>query len=125
MTEAEVVQIVREHFESLFPKACPNCGHRYVTLLEYVQRTKPIGPPTSFDAESGDWHTNQPIGSVVQANCACGTTLALSTETMPLPKRQALLGWIKVETERRGLSPGELLAIVRENVRSVVLAKGK
>jgi hypothetical protein len=57
VTEAEVIQIVREHFESLFPKVRPNCNHRFATLREYIALTKSIGLPRSFDAELGDWNT--------------------------------------------------------------------
>jgi hypothetical protein len=123
MTEDEVLQTLREHFESLFPKVCPTCGRRFATLAEYIHVTTPIGPPTSFDAELGEWDTGHPIGSLVQANCTCHTTLALSTDGLPLPKRQAVLQWIKQETQRRGVSPSVLLARVREEVRRHVLGQ--
>lgn len=121
MTEAEVVQIVREYFESLFPRVCPNCDRRFNTLREYILTTKRIGPPVSYDAELGVWNTTKPIGSVAQANCPCGSTLALSTEDMALPQRLALLNWVKIETQRRGVSPSELLEHLRDKVRKQVL----
>ncbi|MGA9777109.1 MAG: hypothetical protein ACLPRE_02240 [Limisphaerales bacterium] len=123
MTEAEVVRIVREYFESLFPRICPNCDRRFDTLWEYILITKRIGPPVSYDAELGDWKTTQPIGSVAQANCPCGSTLALSTEDMALPQRLALLNWVKTETQRRGASPSELLEYLRDKVRKQVLGE--
>jgi len=123
MTEAEVIQIAREHFESLFPKVCPNCNRRFATLREYVALTKPVGMPRSFDAELGDWNTMQPIGSVAQANCPCGSTLALSTEGMPPARRTALLNWVRLETQQQGISPSELLDHLRAEVRKRVLAE--
>jgi hypothetical protein len=83
--------------------------------------TKRIGCPMSYDAESGDWKTTQPIGSVVMANCPCGSTLALSTEGMPLPMRLELLNWIQVETRTRGVNPSELLGYLRDEVRRQAL----
>ena len=123
MTEAEVTQIVRQYFESLFPKVCPNCNRRFNTLREYILSTKRIGLPRSFDAELGDWETTQPIGSVALANCPCGSTLALSTEGMALSQRLALLDWVRTETQRRGVSPSELLEHLRDLVRQQVLGE--
>jgi hypothetical protein len=123
MIEAEIVKSVREYFESLFPKVCLNCNRRFATLREYILITKPIGPTMSIDAELGDWNTTRPIGSMAQANCPCGSTLTLSTEGMPLPQRLVLLNWVKIETQRRGLSPSELLGHLRAAVRKQVLAE--
>jgi len=121
MTEAEVIQTVRQHFESLFPKVCPNCNRRFDTLREYILSTKRIGLPRSFDAELGEWKTKQPIGSVALANCPCGSTLALTTEGMALSQRLALLDWVRTETQRRGVSSSELLEYLRDLVRKQVL----
>ncbi|SPE58864.1 hypothetical protein SBV1_2890005 [Verrucomicrobia bacterium] len=123
MTEAEVVHLLSEHFESLFPKVCPKCNRCFNTLREYVLATRRIGSPISYDAELGDWNPTQPIGSVVAANCPCGTTLALSTDTMPIPQRLELLNWIRMETQRRGFNSSELLNHLREEVRKQVSVK--
>jgi hypothetical protein len=122
MTEAEAVKIVREHFEGLFPKDCPSCGHRFGTLREYILLTKRHGVAMSYDAELGNWETVQPMGSVAMANCLCGSTLSLGTEGMPLPQRLELLKWVKTETERRGMSPSELLEHMRDEIRRQVLS---
>jgi len=120
MTEEEVVRILRDHFESLFPKVCPNCNRCFATLREYIGITIRVGSPISYDAEFGDWKTTRPIGSVALANCPCGSTLALSTEGMVLSLRLELLNWVRIETQRRGVSPAELLAHLREEVRKRV-----
>lgn len=121
MTEDEVVQILHEHYESLFPKACPTCNRCFATFREYIQTTKRIGPPMSYDAEFGDWKTEQPIGSVALANCPCGSTIGLSTDSMLLPLRLELLNWMRIETQRRGVSPSELLEHLRDEVRKRAL----
>jgi len=123
MTEAEVVQTVREYFESLFPKVCANCNRRFATLRDYILTTKRIGRTISYDAELKDWNTKQPIGSVAHANCPCGSTLGLSTDEMALPQRLALLNWVRIETGRRGVSPSELLEYLRDEVRKQVLGE--
>jgi hypothetical protein len=122
MTEAEVIKMLREHFEGLFPKVCPNCNRCFTTLREYILITKRHGPSMSYDAELSDWNTLQPIGTVALANCPCGSTLSLSTEGMQLPQRLLLLNWVRIETQRRGLSPQELLDHLRDEIRKQVLA---
>ncbi len=123
MTEDEVIKTLREHFEGLFPKVCPNCNRCFTTLREYILITKRIGPSMSYDAELDNWHTMRPIGSVALTNCPCGSTLALSTEGMPLPQRLLLLDWVRTETQRRGLSSQELLDYLRDEIRKQVMAE--
>jgi hypothetical protein len=122
MTDDEIIRMMREHFEGLFPRVCPNCGRRYATLREYILDTKRIGATISYDAEMGDWETTQPIGALALANCTCGSTMALSTEGIPLSQIHSMLKWVRTETERRGLSPKELIGYVRDGVRERVLA---
>ncbi len=121
MTEDQVVQILHAYFESLFPKVCSTCGRRFGTLLAYIQGTTSVGQPVSYDANENNWKPRKPIGSAVLANCSCGTTLALTTERMALPLRLELLNWVKMETERRGMTPSELLAYLRHRIRKAVL----
>jgi hypothetical protein len=121
MTEDEVVRTLREYFESLFPKVCPNCNRCFATLREYIQGTKRLGPTISYDGDLGNWETALPIGSVAMANCPCGTTLGLTTGNMPLPLRLEMLNWVKTETQRRGVSPSDLLEYFRDEVRKRVL----
>lgn len=123
MTDAEIVQMMRAHFEGLFPKVCPNCGRRYENVREYVENTTPTGPTISYDAELRDWKPAQPIGALAAANCPCGTTIALSTAGMSVAQIHAVLEWVKVETTRRGLSPRELIGWVRDEIRRQVLAE--
>lgn len=123
MIETEVVKTLREHFEGLFPKVCPNCNRCFTTLQEYILITIPLGPSISYDAELSDWNTLLPIGSLAMANCPCGTTLTLGTEGMLLPRRLLLLDWVRIETQRRGLSPSELLDYLRNEIRKQVLSE--
>lgn len=121
MTDDEIIQMMREHFEGLFPKVCPNCGRRFATLRKYILNTQRIGTSISYDAEMGDWETTKPVGGAAHANCPCGTTMALTTDGMPLSKIHLVLKWIKEETKRRGLSSKELMGYVRDEVRKRVL----
>lgn len=59
------------------------------------------------------------------ANCLCGTTLGLSTDGMSLPDAHRLLGWLKTETARRGVTPTELIGYLRERVREQASANGE
>jgi hypothetical protein len=121
MTYLEALEIVRRHFESLFPKSCSTCGRRFASLREYILSTRRVGQAISYDAELGDWQTQQPIGSLAFANCSCGSTLVLSTEGMPLPQRQALLAWVREEAERQHVMPSELLERIRNDLGKEVL----
>src|SRR5664279_1262541 len=121
MTEAEVIQIMRQHVAGLFPKVCPNCHRRFATLREYILATQPLGATMSYDAEMEDWKPMQPVGTTAMANCPCGTTLTLSSEGMPLIQMWRLLNWARVETKRRGTSQEELLNHVRLEIRRQVL----
>ena len=121
MIKEEVIWTLQEYFESLFPKACPNCKRCFSTLREYIQATARIVPAVSYDADRGDWETRQPVGSAVLAICPCGTTIALTTEGMALFLRMKILRWLKTETGKRGLRPSDLLEHLRDEVRKRVL----
>ena len=122
MTEAEVLELMREYYEGLFPKVCANCNRYFATLREYILATRRLGPTVSYDAEIGDWNTLQPIGTVAYANCPCGSTLALSTENMPHSQRLLLLKWVKIQTQERGMRPEELLDYLRDELRNQILS---
>ena len=122
MTDDEMIRLNYEHYAGLFPKICPNCGRCFATLREYILDTKRIGATIAYDAELADWKTMQPIGAAAFSNCPCGTTLALTSEGIPLSTIHLMLEWIRVETERRGVSREELLGYVRNEVRKRALA---
>jgi hypothetical protein len=121
VTEAEVISAMRKHLEGLFPKECPNCQRRFATLREYLQNTTHLGPAMPYDADLGNWNPLEPVGTVTYANCPCGTTLALSSEGMPLFQLWRLLNWARVETQRRGMTPQELLGHLRDEICKQVL----
>jgi len=122
MTETEVVRIMREHLEGLFPKVCPTCLRRFATLREYLLTTTHLGPAMPYDVELGEWQPSRPLGTMTYANCPCGTTLALTSQGMPLTQLWSLLAWARVETRRRGLSPQDLLNYLRDEISKQVLA---
>ena len=123
MNEDEVIEIGKRYYESLFPRSCPNCQRQFQTLREYLLVTTRIGHAHSYDAEIGDWETENPIGTIMCTKCPCGTTLALSTDNMILAQRLALLDWIRKETQRQGISPPALLERLRDGVRQLVLSE--
>ena len=121
MTDTEAIHLIRKHVESLFPKECPNCHRRFANLREYVQGTQPVGATISYDAEAKDWQPNHPVGTTASANCACGTTLMLSSEGIPIRHMWRLLHWARAETRRRGVTPQQLLENIRAEIRRQVL----
>jgi hypothetical protein len=59
---------------------------------------------------------------VTYANCPCGSTLALSSEGLPLARLWPLLRWARSETQKRGMTPQELLNYLRDEIGKQVLA---
>jgi hypothetical protein len=122
MTDAKIIRALRTFYEGLFPKVCSNCGRRYATLREYIEATQRRWPSLNYDIELGDYRTVKPIGGLAMANCLCGTTMALSTKAMPVSQTHLILEWIRTESERRALSPTQVLDYLRDEVRKNVLA---
>jgi len=114
---------MREHLEGQFPKVCPNCKTRFTTLREYLLITTHLGPAMAYDADMGDWKPRNPVGTVAYSNCRCGSTLALTSNGMPLRQLWALLNWARIETRKRGMTPQELLNYLREEISTQVLAE--
>jgi len=122
-TEAEVIEIMRAHLESQFPKVCFNCKRTYYSLREYLSITRHQGEAMPYDADAGDWNPLHPMGTVTYANCPCGSTLALTSHGMPLLKLWSLLNWARTETRKRGMTPQDLLNYLREEICKQVLAE--
>jgi hypothetical protein len=60
------------------------------------------------------------------ASCACGSTLALTTDGMALPSRLASLDWLKAETHRPGVSSSVLVETMRYRlIPAVEWARGR
>jgi hypothetical protein len=123
MTDEEMIRLNYRHYASLFPRACTSCGRHFQTLRDYILSTKPVGATISYDAELGEWNTTQPLGAAAMANCPCGSTIALTTDGVPLAIRQAMLDWIRVQIKTRGVTQEQLLGWVRGEVRKMALAE--
>jgi hypothetical protein len=75
--KAKCSKVVREHFEGLVPRTCPNCSRCFATFRGYILLTKRSVPTVSDDAELREGEIMKPTGTVVSANCPRGITLAL------------------------------------------------
>lgn len=122
MQDDELIEMLRAYHESLFPKDCHNCGRRFLTLRDYLEHTKALWPTISYDAELSDFKPAHPLGAVSMANCACGSTVALATDHMPLEDYHALLEWLRTEALARGKSRSSLLDHLRGEIRRRVLS---
>ncbi len=123
MTEGDIIQMLREFYEGLFPKTCVNCGRVFATLPEYVLASQRLWPSLNYDMELGNYNSPHPIGGLAMANCPCGTTLALSTKTMALARAHMIVAWIKAEMERRCMKQAELSDYLRDEVRKQILVE--
>jgi len=123
MTEAEVLRIMRRHLEGQFPKICPACERHFANLHEYLLITEHLGPAMPYDADMGNWMPLEPVGTATYANCPCGTTLVLSSHGMPLLILWRLLNWARIETQRRKMTPQELLNYLRDEICKQVLSE--
>ncbi|MGC3991160.1 MAG: hypothetical protein QM796_16070 [Chthoniobacteraceae bacterium] len=120
--EAEIIQVIRTHIEGQFPRSCPTCQRCFATYREYIHHTEPVGFPVSYDLELEDEAPIESAGNLSLANCACGSTLALTSQGMPLRQIWQVLGWIKQEMEHRQANLSEVLAYVRDRVQQSALA---
>ncbi|MDB6120784.1 MAG: hypothetical protein JWO08_4565 [Verrucomicrobiaceae bacterium] len=122
MTESTAFHALREQLEGLFPKTCGCCGHQYGSLHGYLQTVQHLGPAVCFDVECGDWHPLKPLGTLMFANCPCGSTLALSSDGMPLLQLWSMLDWVKIESKLRSLTAQQTLSYLRAEVCLQALA---
>lgn len=123
VNEGQAIQQMIEHCEGLFPKNCPNCRRVFPTLKDYFQNTERLGKALSYDLEEGDLKPAEPLGAVATATCRCGTTLALTSDGMPLMRLWSLMLWGKMEAHRRGTTPEALLECLCDQLRDQVLAR--
>lgn len=123
LTEIEVIKIIRAYLEGLFPKNCSTCQRRYFTLREYLLTTQQLGSAVSYDLEADDWKPGRPLGTITFANCACGNTIALSSEEMSLGQLWPLCEWAKAETQKRKQTHRQVLNDLRDKVWKEVLEK--
>ena len=123
MTEPDAIQIARDYVHSLFPRSCRSCKREFVSFKDFLVNTTPVGEVMSWDAEVGDWQPKQPFGIIAHANCRCGTTLALSTASMPLPHLWRMMIWARLESSRRGITPSAVLTALRDKTVAQELAE--
>jgi hypothetical protein len=122
LTETEVLAIIREYLEGLFPKECSNCQRRYFTLREYLLTTRQLGDAVSVNPKAAERNQANPVGTLTFANCTCGNTIALSSERMPLPQLWSLFDWARAETQIRGQTPRQLFDHLRDELWKIVLS---
>jgi hypothetical protein len=116
VSEDEALALMRAHLQTQFPKRCERCGRVYASLADYYRNTRSAGPPVSYDAEVGNWQPLRPAGTVSLADCACGTTLSLTSHGLALPKLWRLGAWALAEITRRHLPVREFLEELRAKI---------
>ena len=75
-------------------------------------------------AELGDLRPQDPLGAMAMSNCSCGTTLALTSEGMPLPHLWSVHQWANAEAKSRGIKIAVFLQDARRLTRQRVLGAG-
>jgi hypothetical protein len=125
MTEAKAIALMIEHLEGQFPRNCPNCGCRFDTLRDFFVNCHLIGDLISYDLEEDNLNPQHPVGTAALSNCSCGSTLALTSDGLPLLHLWSLLLWTKLEARRRSLSSPDFLQYLRWAIRLKVLNIGE
>ena len=121
MTEADVIRVIHEHVEGLFPKTCQGCGRVFPNYRDYLQNTEHVGIPLSYDIQLNNWQPGNSSGNVALANCHCGSTLAISSKGMPLSQIWQVLYWVKVESHRRKVKTDVIICYIRDEVEKKAL----
>jgi hypothetical protein len=124
VNDVQAIDLIVEHLSSLFPRVCSTCGRRFESLRDFFVQTTAIGTAISFDVELGDLRPKEPLGAMAMSNCQCGTTLALTSEGMPLPQLWSVLHWANVTAQARGISTSDFLQYARSETRKKVLGGG-
>jgi hypothetical protein len=122
MTEDLAIRQMIEHCERLFPKTCANCQRAFPTFKVYLQNTERLGKAISYDMEFRNFTPVNPMGALATAKCPCDTTLALSSEGMPLWRLWPLMLWGRMEAHRRSITPRDLLEHLCDRICQQVLA---
>jgi len=123
MFEEEVIEIIKNHFISQFPKQCNCCGKTYMSAEEFIRSTAYVGEPVSYDVEMDRKQPSSPIGTIGLVNCSCGSTLAISSKGIGLKTMWKLLEWGRVETKKRGISVSELLGYLRHKIDQSIVSE--
>lgn len=123
MTETTAIEMIIDHLKGRFPKDCPRCQRRFVTLRDFYLHTTPAGNPVSHDLEAGDLTPQSPLGAVAVSSCQCGKPIALTSAGMPIFHYWSLLLWANTEKRRQSITVAELLNALRHKVRAKVLSE--
>lgn len=121
MNKNQAIKITRKYIESQFPRSCYNCGQTYQNLFEYLIKTKHLGDPIAYDENELKVDQQNPTGVASYANCVCGSTLAITTQSMHLVTYWRLMFWAKIESKRQKISVNELLLQIRQTIDDQVL----
>ena len=64
LDEKEIIEIIRDHLESQFPRRCNCCGKNYSNFAEFIRTTAFIGEPVSYIDLFEDTTPQKPIGII-------------------------------------------------------------
>jgi hypothetical protein len=124
VTGEQAITLIVRHLSSQFPRTCSTCGRQFESLRDFFLTTSAIGDAISFDLELGDLRPQDPLGAMAMSNCSCGTTLALTSEGMPLPHLWSVHQWANAEAKSRGIKIAVFLQDARRLTRQRVLGAG-
>lgn len=118
MNEQKVIEIIHNFLETKFPHTCPCCGKEFSTLKDFIQNTKSVGSPISYDEEKLPL---KPIGTYAHYNCICGSTVILGSKGMNILTLWRLMLWGRKQARLKGVSMSDILLDIRKKVDKKVL----
>lgn len=121
LTEQAALQVLKEHFETMFPRNCSGCGRRFNDLREYFHETHSLGSMICNGGDAIDSTSTKPLLSITFANCTCGTTVTLSTMDMDESARCDLLQWLREEMKQVAAPPNQIFSALKLRLRRMVL----
>lgn len=100
-----------------FPRQCGNCRRQFSDFKQYIQETRPIGPPTLMQGAVLD-----PIHVISWTNCTCGSTLVLFCVDAAEDMHERFIRALEAESAESRRPIDELLQLLRAEVRRRVLS---
>lgn len=124
MTEQDVIDIIVNHMENLFPLSCMNCNKLFHSYKDFLLHSERLGPPNAYDEK---FHLDKrfivlkPMGPHTDYSCKCGHMIRIGSTGMKKMRLLKIMFWSRNERRKRNISINKLLVEISQKVDEVVM----